>query len=68
MSILNFPWWRTRCDDVHQAPEEPLVPSASVIRGYAQDIEKHGRPLDSGLPNYFRKCADYYEIEDGSKS
>lgn len=64
MSILNFPWWRTRSTDAQVAPIKPFKPSASVIRGYAADIEKYGRPLDSGLPDYFRKCAEYFEIKD----
>lgn len=66
MSILNFPWWKQSDHSCQQAPEAPFKPSASVIRAYAQDIEKHGRPLDSGLPAYFRKCANYYEIEGQS--
>lgn len=67
MSILNFPWWRSRSDDVQEGPIQPFIPSASVIRGYAQDIEQHGRSLDSGLPDYFRRCADYYEAEAGRR-
>lgn len=71
MKILQFPnWFNRRDDSVSQAPPEPFKPSPTVIRAYAKDIEKHGEPLDSGLPDYFRKVADYYEARDivGSSS
>lgn len=61
MGILNFPWWKTRNDSAQQGPDISFEPSVNVIRRYAADIEKHGMPLDSGLPAYFRKCADYFE-------
>lgn len=61
MSILNFPWWKQRDHSCQQAPEKPFTPSPSVIRSYANDIEKHGKPLDSDFSAYFRKCADYYK-------
>lgn len=58
MKLLNFPFWKTRDE---KGPYIPFEPSVNVIRRYAADIEKHGMPLDSGLPAYFRKCADYFE-------
>lgn len=59
--ILQFPSWLKRDASVTQSPLEVFKPSATVIRGYAKDIEKYGCPLDSGLPSYFRKVADYYD-------
>lgn len=64
MSIINFPKWLLPDRSVQQSPPEPFKPSATVIAGYAKDIEKYGQPLDSGLPSYFRKCADFYESEE----
>lgn len=48
-------------NECSQSPIEPFKPSAFVIAAYAKDIEKYGHPMDSDLPAYFRKCADYYE-------
>jgi len=60
--ILQFPNWLNRCgNSVQQSPPEVFRPSASVIHGYAKDIERYGQPMDSDLPAYFRKVADYYE-------
>ena len=61
MKILRFPTWLCRDSSVTQSPPEQFKPSSSVIIGYGKDIEKYGTPLDSGLPAYFRKVADYYE-------
>lgn len=59
--ILQFPSWLMRDNSVQQSPPEVFKPSASVIHGYAKDIERYGQPMDSGLPAYFRKVAAYYE-------
>lgn len=67
MKILNFPFWKSRDNSCQQAPEEPFKPSALVITCYARDIEKYGQPMDSGLPEYFRKVADYYESKGDVK-
>lgn len=64
MKVLQFPKWLTRDNSVQSKPPEPFIPSVSVIMGYAKDIEKHGWPLDSDMPNYFRKCAAYFENND----
>lgn len=66
MNILKFPSWLLRDNSVQQAPEIPFKPEPSVIRRYAQDIERYGTPLDSGLPSYFREVADYYEKKEAS--
>lgn len=51
-------------DSVSQSPPQEFKPDPVVIVAYARDIEKYGFPLDSGLPSYFRKVADYYEEKE----
>lgn len=46
---------------VDASPAEPFKPSANVLRSYAQDIDRHGEPMDSDLAPYLRKTADYLE-------
>ncbi|MCE9567655.1 MAG: hypothetical protein K8U57_37110 [Planctomycetes bacterium] len=48
---------------VQQSPAEPFRPSPDVLRYYAQDIERHGKPMDSDLGPYLRKTADFLESE-----
>ena len=36
----------------------PCSPSGSVLRAYAKDLRKHGKPLDSGLPGVLERTAD----------
>jgi hypothetical protein len=35
----------------------------SVLRAYKRDLEKHGRPLDSGLPEVLERAAVAIEAE-----
>lgn len=38
--------------------EQRLARAPSVLESYARDIERHGRPLDSGLPSTLRFVAE----------
>ena len=38
-----------------------------VLRAYAKDIERHGRPLDSGLAPYLTKLANAVEESQNDK-
>lgn len=64
MSILRFPSWLVRDNSTTAAPPMSFRPSTSVIRGYCDDIDKYGHPMDSGLSSYFRKVATYYESKE----
>ncbi len=52
-------------DDVQQGPaetaEEKMKYMHKVLRAYAKDIRKYGKPLDSGLPNVLDFVAEQIE-------
>lgn len=35
-----------------------------VLEGYANDVEKHGRPLDNGLPTVLRDCVERLKSDE----
>lgn len=41
-----------------ETTEERLRRAPKVLEAYAKDIEKYGRPLDSGLPGLLRFVAE----------
>lgn len=41
-----------------ESPYERFVRSPNVLERYAKDIEKHGHPIDSGLPALLRVVAN----------
>jgi hypothetical protein len=58
MTILDF--FRF-FNQVQQSPPAPFKPHPGVLRAYADDIDRHGGPLDSDLAPYLRKTATYLE-------
>lgn len=48
-------------DSAQQSPSHVWKPNSDVLRGYAKDIERYGKPMDSDLAPYLRKLASYLE-------
>lgn len=44
-----------------ETDQERAKRTPAVLRAYARDIEKHGKPLDSGLPGVLEFAARWIE-------